>query len=135
MTKTYDGNLQSTYTLNNGRVIVLRDEEFVELFDGSSKYMELREKIIELECEVANRDKEICKLESESQEMLDIEEELKELQNKSCEWEQIDQYEDGFIYHTDCKTDWFTMDCNTPKENGMNYCPKCGGKIKIKEEK
>lgn len=63
MTKIYDGNEQTTYTLNSGRVIVLTNDEFDEIVVGSEKMIELHENIMELECEVASKNKEIANLE------------------------------------------------------------------------
>lgn len=58
---------------------------------------------------------------------------LDELQNKTCGWTKNDEYEDGNVWHTDCKLDWCIPDDDTPKDHYMKYCPKCGGKIVIKE--
>jgi hypothetical protein len=66
MTKTYDGNEQTTYTLNSGRVIVLSNDEFDEIVVGSEKMIELHENIMELECEVASKYKKIVNLEDDN---------------------------------------------------------------------
>ena len=52
---------------------------------------------------------------------------LKENQKKehTCKW--WEQY-DYNIWETECGLEWETID-GRPKENHMNYCPKCGGEI------
>jgi hypothetical protein len=64
-----------------------------------------------------------------------------DFENKTCEWKIIDDDdmdEDSYkalnVWFSDCKYDWRLPADETPKQNGMNYCPKCGGKIKIKGE-
>lgn len=56
-----------------------------------------------------------------------------------CEWEINDEYEDGFIYYTDCKINWYMQGDGSLKENSMNFCPKCGKRIRevgvLKEER
>jgi len=58
------------------------------------------------------------------------------LENKgieTCEMTSID--EDMEIWQcSECDSLW-TLNDGTPKENGMEYCPKCGRKIIYKEEK
>jgi len=43
----------------------------------------------------------------------------------SCDWI---YEEDTDLYETDCGLTWRCTE-DTPKENEMEYCPKCGNKI------
>jgi len=88
MTKIYDGSGKTTYTLNSGRVIVLNDEEFDELVVGSEKIKGLHDNIVELELEMACKNRTINRLEYES-ENFEISrdgymDELIELKNRNC---------------------------------------------------
>lgn len=58
-----------------------------------------------------------------------------DLEDKTCKWQINDEYEDGLIYYTGCKMDWYLTNDSTLKNNSMNFCPKCGDKIEedIKE--
>jgi hypothetical protein len=47
------------------------------------------------------------------------------MKKHTCKW--WEQY-DYNIWETECGLEWETID-GTPKENHMNYCPKCGGEI------
>lgn len=76
MTKTYDGNEQTTYTLNSGRVIVLTNDEFDEIVVGSEKMIELHWNIMELECKVADTNKEIAIFEDEISRISSLKSEL-----------------------------------------------------------
>lgn len=81
MTKIYDGNNRTTYTLNNGRVIVLSDDEFDEIVVGSDKVDELHEKIKELKNEMLCKDKEIADLEDEVCGIGNLKAELEQYEN------------------------------------------------------
>ena len=48
---------------------------------------------------------------------------------KECEW--IDRDGDKNFWVMGCIHDMWILKNETPKEAGMNYCPSCGGKIKI----
>jgi len=54
--------------------------------------------------------------------------ELKDQQRdfpRVCHWKEDD---DG-IWNTTCKLAWSFEYATTPKENSMNYCPKCGATL------
>ena len=55
--------------------------------------------------------------------------ELEAQEANSCEW----HYNEGKIVNDEewvgqCGAAWSFFD-GTPKENGMDFCPKCGGKL------
>ena len=50
---------------------------------------------------------------------------------KTCKWEE-DKFEGG--WSGSCETRWW-LDYGTPKENEMNFCPKCGKRIKVEVKK
>lgn len=55
------------------------------------------------------------------------------MSKKECEWSQQedgDDYED-MIWSTSCGTEFQFID-GTPKDNEMNYCCYCGGKLIVK---
>ena len=81
MTKIYDGNNRTTYTLNNGRVIALSNDEFDEIVVGSDKVDELHEKIKELKNEMLCKDKEIADLEDEVCGIGNLKAELEQYEN------------------------------------------------------
>lgn len=56
------------------------------------------------------------------------------INKKTCKWAKNDEYDEGNIWHTDCKLDWYIPDSDTPKDHYMKYCPKCGGEIVIVEK-
>lgn len=47
-----------------------------------------------------------------------------------CVWE-LD--EDGEYYETSCGTAWSVPELGDLKSNHVNYCPKCGKEIEVKE--
>ena len=52
-------------------------------------------------------------------------------QQKSCTWSQHDDINMPSTYEGACGVLWtFTED--GPKENGLNFCPKCGGSVNQK---
>lgn len=54
--------------------------------------------------------------------------ELEALQQpKSCKWEQCNTEFDT-SYEGTCGAKW-TIEHGTPKQNHMNFCPQCGGKL------
>lgn len=56
--------------------------------------------------------------------------EVERLQS-DCEWD-VDSGPEYEVWHAECGFSWeFTND--GPKENEVIYCPKCGGKVYIKE--
>lgn len=58
-------------------MIVLTNDEFDEIVVCSEKMMELHENIMELECEVASKNKEIANLEDFKEKFFEIESQLK----------------------------------------------------------
>ena len=59
---------------------------------------------------------------------------IKELQAKldavcewSCEWSKAASWDDD-TWESDCGAKWY-LEAGGPKENSMNYCPQCGGKL------
>ena len=45
---------------------------------------------------------------------------------KCGEWEEVSEdYEDTYYRCSVCGDEWYLEEGN-PKENGMNFCPKCG---------
>lgn len=47
-------------------------------------------------------------------------------------WELI--HDDWNVYQcTECK-EWWTLECATPQENNMNFCPFCGADMRGEEE-
>lgn len=57
--------------------------------------------------------------------------ELEELERKHGRWEDFDC--DNSYRCTACGEIW-TLNDGTPKENNMNYCPKCGAYMEGKQE-
>jgi len=63
------------------------------------------------------------------QERADLTEQLAEAKDQRrdfprvCHWSQDD---DCGYWETSCGLAWQCSNDETPKENGMNYCPKCG---------
>ena len=54
---------------------------------------------------------------------------------KTCVWSQSSHWDDD-NWSGDCGAEWSLFE-GTPKENNMNYCPECGGKLveeKCKEQ-
>lgn len=52
---------------------------------------------------------------------------------KVCEWKAIDEGQMGiksWVWITSCNAD-FDLEWISPRRQNVNYCPKCGGKIKI----
>lgn len=49
------------------------------------------------------------------------------LKTGHCTWHESAY--DYNIWESECGLTWELID-GTPKENGMNYCPRCGEKIK-----
>jgi hypothetical protein len=49
------------------------------------------------------------------------------MSGKTCEWYQ-DEFEENNDWNTECGHMWM-LNQDTPKENGMNYCPYCGLKL------
>lgn len=46
-----------------------------------------------------------------------------------CHWVLYDDF-DCVVWYSDCGLDWQFTNLSTPAENEMNYCPKCGKKLK-----
>jgi hypothetical protein len=52
-----------------------------------------------------------------------------------CDWKEPN-WEDEDFYETDCGQSYcFEYETRNLSENGYNYCPKCGRKIRIVEHK
>ena len=63
------------------------------------------------------------------EEMLELEEmEYLEDRERVCDWN-LSTVLDCVIWHSDCGLDWQFSNPETPVENEMNYCPKCGRKV------
>lgn len=49
-------------------------------------------------------------------------------------WEEDEDYFGSAIYKcTACGEEWI-LNCGTPEENNMNFCPKCGADMRGEEE-
>ena len=86
------------------------------------------DKALTMVCE--ERDKyyeEVEKLEAENAELKDQQRDCPRV----CHWSEDD---DG-IWNGSCGIAWIYEYATTPKENNMNYCPKCGAVLMIKESK
>ena len=51
---------------------------------------------------------------------------------RACRWSRAD--EDTDLWEGSCGVAWSLPD-GTPKENGMNYCPRCGAKLETQQPK
>lgn len=49
------------------------------------------------------------------------------MNNTKCSWH-LEDYNYG-QWESDCEYYWQVENGKTPKENGMNYCPKCGREL------
>lgn len=47
--------------------------------------------------------------------------------SEKCVWK-IEEWDWG-TWESDCEYYWQVENGKTPKENGMNYCPKCGREL------
>lgn len=57
------------------------------------------------------------------------EKQLAESEPKHGHWEEIEDDYGGLYYQcSNCGDEWTLID-GTPKENNMNYCPRCGAKM------
>ena len=60
--------------------------------------------------------------------------ELNAQATKVCAWVEDGDYGDyGGIYDGSCGLRWAFV--GDPKENNMNFCPQCGGRVKIGKRK
>ncbi len=50
---------------------------------------------------------------------------------ETCIWSYV-EWNDGDMWKGECGINWVVLD-GTPKENGINFCPRCGRKL-IEEE-
>ena len=50
------------------------------------------------------------------------------VEDNTCRWILSDDF-DCVIWSSDCGLDWQFSNPETPIENEMNYCPKCGKKL------
>ena len=58
---------------------------------------------------------------------------LKEQQQKTGHWIEKEDYNLDIYYDcSECGESWTTID-GTPWQNGMNYCPHCGSKMKLEQ--
>ena len=57
--------------------------------------------------------------------------ELNAQATKVCTWAEDGDY--GDVYSGTCGAQWALM--GGPEENGMNFCPECGGRLKIGKRK
>ena len=53
-------------------------------------------------------------------------------ENNTCRWNLSTDF-DCVIWSSDCGLDWQFSNPETPAENEMNYCPKCGKKLEVAE--
>ena len=58
-------------------------------------------------------------------------EELNAQATKVCAWDEDGDY--GGIYDGSCGVKWALV--GSPKENDVNFCPACGGRVKIGKRK
>ena len=49
------------------------------------------------------------------------------MSNTKCSWH-LEDYNYG-QWESDCGLVWYMSNDNTPKENQMNFCPKCGKEL------
>lgn len=54
------------------------------------------------------------------------------VENNTCRWN-LSTVLDCVIWSSDCGLDWQFSNPETPIENEMNYCPKCGKKLEVTE--
>jgi hypothetical protein len=47
---------------------------------------------------------------------------------QDCEWSQDSEWTDNSVWNTSCSSH-FVLNEGSPDDNGMNYCPYCGGKL------
>jgi len=51
---------------------------------------------------------------------------------ETCTWTPNDLYE---TWESDCGLEWAIPNDSDPKENGMEFCPKCGKPLVVGEQK
>lgn len=56
-----------------------------------------------------------------------IAEERIDIMNEVCNW--YEQDDDANSWETDCDMRWMINNYDTPTENDMNFCHKCGRKL------
>ena len=54
------------------------------------------------------------------------------IENNTCRWNLSTDF-DCVIWSSDCGLDWQFSNPETPAENEMNYCPKCGKNLEVAE--
>lgn len=65
-------------------------------------------------------------------EALDMAIEALSIERPKGRWELI--HDDWNVYQcTECK-EWWTLECATPQENNMNFCPFCGADMRDGED-
>mgnify|MGYP001281092574 CR=1 FL=1 len=53
-------------------------------------------------------------------------------ENNTCRWILYNDF-DCVIWSSNCGLDWQFSNPETPAENEMHYCPKCGKKLEVVE--
>lgn len=66
--------------------------------------------------------------------MIIIDEVFESLQNKTCEYKIESDWNQDNIYHFECGYSYVTIEGDL-HDNGINFCPYCGGKAKQKDTK
>ena len=58
---------------------------------------------------------------------------IRELERPDCKWKPPTDDWYGNTWSGSCGTEW-KLEADGPKENSMNFCPECGGRLIIEEQ-
>jgi predicted nucleic acid-binding Zn-ribbon protein len=147
MTTEYLGNEQTKYVFDSGTEVKLFENELNELLTTNEEYLQLQSSLksykynacrLEIEVEEEREikgelEEEIVQLRAE---ITDLRAEITDLEQKDnkevCHWTEEEDGDND--YESECGM-YFSINAGTPIDNNMHFCPKCGNKLTVKEEK